>query len=217
MRFNFWTPIPKIERVHVDTENVAKMETLFKILDVLLEAMGPSVVKEHCDKQEKPPEQKKIIIKKVKKPSAKTDNDMEELSAGLEGLTIEKKTSSIDDLTSQLQGLTIQKAEPKPKSKPAKRCDARIYGEKFLIEGTTSPNGTPYAVYKHAQCEANATHCITDEDDGKLYLCKMCMKRYSSRDTYPVVWHGFFDDDSPPATSHFLNGAWHRAKLAAVH
>jgi hypothetical protein len=177
------------------------MDTLYKILDVLLETLGPSAVKEHVEKQsqETPttaPEQKKIIIKKVKK-SSKMDTDMEEITTGLEGLT-------------------IQKAAAPPKSKESRRCDARICGEKLLIEGTTSPNGGPYAVYKHAQCEEKASHSITDEDDGKLYLCKMCMKRYTSRQEFPVIWHGFFDVDDPPETSHFINSKWHKAKLATV-
>lgn len=196
------------------------MDTLYKILDVLLEAIGPSAIKEHCDKQTTeapPPEQKKIIIKKVKK-SAKPDTEIDELSAGLEGLSIQKETKpkkdvDLDEITSQLANLTIQKA----KSKQTRRCDARIYGEKMFIEGTTSPSGKPFAVYKHAQCDSNASHAITDEDDGKLYLCKMCLKRYNSRNEFPVVWHGFFDIDDPPDTSHFINGKWHKNKLAAAH
>jgi len=196
------------------------METLYKVLDVLLGALGPAAIKEHCDKQSQgvaPAEQKKIIIKKVKK-SAKADADMEELSAGLEGLSIQKeapppkKDVDIDEVTSQLANLTIQKTKPKQ----TRRCDARIYGEKVLLEGITSPSGKSYAVYKHAQCNNNANHAITDEDDGKLYLCKMCLKRYESRQEFPILWHGFFDVDTPPDTSHFMNGAWHRAKLAAA-
>ena len=203
------------------------MEAFYKILDVLVEAIGPTAVKEHCDKHTKEsaaPEQKKIIIKKVKKPT-KADSEIEQLTAGLEGLSIQKATAKppdveIDTLTTELQGLSIQPPEvvqpSKPKAKSGRRCDARIYGEKFLIEGTRSPSGDPYAVYKHAQCPENASHSLTDEDDGKLYICKMCMKRYSSRKDYPVIWHGFFDVDDPPYTSHFINGPWHRAKLAAI-
>ena len=200
------------------------MDTLYKILDVILDALGPTAVKEHCDKQSQedpPPEQKKIIIKKIKK-SAKADAQMEDLCAGLEGLSIQKeqpapkKDVDIDEITSQLANLVIQKPEEKPKPKEKRRCDARIYGQKVLIEGTTSPNGKPFAVYKHAQCENNASHSITDEDDGKLYLCKMCMKRYTSREEFPVVWHGFFDVDDPPPTSHFIHSSWHKEKLALV-
>lgn len=191
------------------------METLYKVLDVLVGALGPTAIKEHCDKQQ-PTEQKKIIIKKVKK-SSKADTDMDELSAGLEGLTIQKavepkKDIDIDEVTSQLAHLTIQK----PKSKQPRRCDARIYGEKVILEGITSPSGKQYSVYKHAQCGSNASHTITDEDDGKLYLCKMCLKRYESRQEFPILWHGFFDVDDPPDTSHFMNGKWHKAKLMAV-
>lgn len=200
------------------------MDALYKILDVLVDALGSTAVKEHCEKQapDAPPtEQKKIIIKKVKK-STKAETDVEGLAAGLEGLSIQKvevpkketQDMIVDELTTQLQGLAIQKT--KAKAKQARRCDARIYGEKLLIDGTVSPNGSPYAVYKHAQCESNATHSITDEDDGKLYLCKMCMKRYTSRQEFPIVWHGFFDVDDPPLTSHFVNGKWHRDKVAAV-
>lgn len=200
------------------------MDTLYKLLDVLVEALGPSAVKEHCDKQSQevpPTEQKKIVIKKVKK-TTKADTEMEELSAGLEGLSIQKETPQpktkpkddvdVDDITSQLASLTIQKA----KTKQARRCDARVYGEKILIEGVTSPSGKPYSVYKHAQCATNATHAITDEDDGKLYLCKVCLKRYESRKEFPINWHGFFDVDDPPDTSHFINGKWHKAKLTTI-
>jgi hypothetical protein len=194
------------------------METLYKILDVLLETLGPAAVKEHVDKQGSTPpaEQKKIIIKKVKKSA------VDDLTTALEGMSIQKAAEKpkqevdVDALTSQLQNLVIQKAEPKPKAKESRRCDARIYGEKVLLEGTTSPSGKPYAVYKHAQCEGKASHSIADEDDGKLYLCKICMKRYTSRQDVPVNWHGFFDVDDPPDTSHFVNGKWHRAKLAAA-
>jgi hypothetical protein len=198
------------------------MDTLYKILDVLLEALGPAAVKDHCEKQptqEAPTEQKKVIIKKVKK-SVKADAQMEDLCTSLEGLSIQKAIPKVDvnieEITSQLAELTIQKAKEKPKAKEKRRCDARIYGEKILIDATSSPSGKPYAVYKNAQCENNASHSITDEDDGKLYLCKMCMKRYESRQEFPVIWHGFFDVDDPPATSHFINGSWHKAKVAAV-
>jgi hypothetical protein len=202
------------------------MDTLYKILDVLLKALGPTAVKEYCEKQPEGaqvPEQKKIIIKKIKK-AIKADTEINELCAGLEGLKIQKEahiqthekpseeSQDIDELSSQLANLTLQK----PKSKKTHRCDARVYGEKVFIEGTISPNGKPFAVYKHAQCETNASHCITDEDDGKLYLCKVCLKRYNSRDQFPVLWHGFFDVDDPPPTSHFLNGKWHKEKLTSL-
>jgi hypothetical protein len=182
------------------------MDTLYKILDVLLETLGPTAVKEHLEKQtpEAPAEQKKIVIKKVKKP-AKAEAEIDELTAGLEGLS----------LASKVQNLVIEKAKPPAPS--SRRCDARIYGEKVVLEGTVSPTGKPYAVYKHAQCEGKATHSIADEDDGKLYLCKMCMKRYTSRQEYPVNWHGFFDVDDPPSTSHFINGPWHRTKVTAAN
>jgi hypothetical protein len=209
------------------------MESLYKILDVLMDTLGPTAIKEHCEKQQPadppPTEQKKIIIKKVKK-STKVEGDIDGLAAGLEGLSIQKAEPpqkdtpdiNVDEITSQLQNLAIQPAKAKAKTKPetkakqARRCDARIYGDKLLIEGTVSPNGSPYVVYKHAQCESNASHSITDEDDGKLYLCKMCMKRYTSRQEFPVLWHGFFDVDDPPHTSHFVNGKWHRDKVAAL-
>jgi hypothetical protein len=210
------------------------MDALYKILDVLVTTLGPTAVKEHCEKQppaDPPAEQKKIVIKKVKK-TTKADADIEGLTAGLEGLSIqkaeppqkEKQDINVDEITAQLQTLAIEttkakaktKATSESKPKQARRCDARIYGEKLLIEGTVSPNRAPYAVYKHAQCESNATHSIADEDDGKIYLCKMCMKRYTSRQEFPVVWHGFFDIDEAPSTSHFVNGSWHRAKVAAA-
>jgi hypothetical protein len=105
-----------------------------------------------------------------------------------------------------------KKAEPAPR-----RCDARIYGEALLLEGTKAPNGSPYKVYKPKQCEKNSTVSIAvdGDDEGELYLCTVCENRYKIRQQNPAMWHGFFDGDVPE-TSHFVNGSWHRKRLEKI-
>jgi hypothetical protein len=107
----------------------------------------------------------------------------------------------------------VKKATPQLQ----KRCDARIYGEALYIEGTKAPNGTPYKVYRPVQCDKNATSAISldGDDEGELYLCKVCETRYKTRLQNPAVWHGFFDGDVPE-TSHFVNGSWHRKKVEKI-
>ena len=82
------------------------------------------------------------------------------------------------------------------------RCDARVYGEKVEIPATTA------IAYKSAQCEKNGTISVV-VDDGELFLCKTCSKKYEVRDSQPILWHGFFDDGQIPLTSHILGGPWH--------
>ena len=107
----------------------------------------------------------------------------------------------------------VKKATPQPQ----RRCDARLYGEALLIEGTKAPNGTPYKVYRPVQCDKNSVSGISPdgEDEGELYLCKVCENRYKARLQNPAVWHGFFDCDVPE-TSHFINGSWHRKKVEKI-
>lgn len=107
----------------------------------------------------------------------------------------------------------VKKAAPQLQ----RRCDARIYGEALYIEGTKAPNGTPYKVYRPVQCHENATSAISldGDDEGELYLCKVCETRYKTRLQNPAVWHGFFDGDVPE-TSHFVNGSWHRKKAEKI-
>ena len=71
----------------------------------------------------------------------------------------------------------VKKALPQPQ----RRCDARIYGEALFIEGTKAPNGAPYKVYKPVQCDKNSICGISldGDDDGELYLCKVCENRYN--------------------------------------
>jgi len=104
----------------------------------------------------------------------------------------------------------------KKKTEPAPRqCDARIYGEALLLEGTKAPNGSPYKVYKPKQCEKNATVSVAVDCEGELYLCTVCENRYKIRQQNPAMWHGFFDGDVPE-TSHFVNGSWHRKRLEKI-
>ena len=107
----------------------------------------------------------------------------------------------------------VKKAAPEPQ----RRCDARIYGEALHIEGTKAPNGTPYKVYRPVQCEKTAVLSVNPDgdDEGSLYLCKVCDTRYKVRLQNPAVWHGFFDGDVPE-TSHFINGSWHRKKFEKI-
>ena len=111
----------------------------------------------------------------------------------------------------------VKKATPAVPPPAVKRCDARIYGEALLIEGTKAPNGTPYKVYRPVQCDKNSVCGISPdgEDEGELYLCKVCETRYKIRLQNPAVWHGFFDGDVPE-TSHFVNGSWHRKKVKKI-
>lgn len=183
------------------------METLYKILDVLLDAIGVDEVKEHCEKKSQSQSQSQ---------SEDVEENVNDVVEQVKTLTLGNNlphppAASVDDLASALATLSVNE-----KKQEVIRCDARIYGEKLEIPGTKSPKGTPYACYKPAQCDRKASMRIPTEDDGSLYLCKLCFKRYTAREEMPVNWHGFFDDDGAPATSHFVNGAWHRKKAASV-
>ena len=128
--------------------------------------------------------------------------------------------------------------EPKKTGRPKKvvadapRCDARIYGEQLEIEGTKAPNGKALHCFRPSQCErkGGVTLAVNEddevrklnddeqpgEDDGKFHLCKVCVNRWEAREEHGDNWHGFFDDEGAPETSHFLDGAWYKKKLAAV-
>lgn len=127
-----------------------------------------------------------------------------------------------------------KKSAGRPKKVVAEipRCDARIYGEQIEIEGTKAPNGKPLHAYKHAQCERKGyeTLAIPEEgeprhlkegeevpdDEGKFHLCKVCIKRWEARAESGDNWHGFFDDDGAPETSHFIGGVWYTKKVEAA-
>jgi hypothetical protein len=112
------------------------------------------------------------------------------------------------------------------------RCDARIYGEQIEMEGTKAPNGKPLHCFRPAQCERKGgiTLAISEdneirrlqdgekpaEDEGSFHVCKVCLNRWEARSEHAENWHGFFDDDGAPETSHFLNGAWYKKKMAAA-
>ena len=97
------------------------------------------------------------------------------------------------------------------------RCDARIYGEKIDIEGSKAPNGSPLHCYKIAQCDRKGSETIPlDDGESEAHLCKVCIKHYNARSENPTAWHGLFDIDTAPETSHFVGGPWHSAVLAKV-
>ena len=128
--------------------------------------------------------------------------------------------------------------EPKKTGRPKKvaveppRCDARIYGEQVEMTGTKAPNGKPLHCFRPAQCERKSHDTLAvpesgdprilkdgetvAEDEGKFHLCKLCVKRWDGRAENAANWHGFFDDNGAPDTSHFINGAWYTKKMAAV-
>jgi hypothetical protein len=121
---------------------------------------------------------------------------------------------------------------PKKSVKELPRCDSRIYGEKVEMEGTKAPNGGPLHCFKPAQCERkgpekialnqeNEARHLTEgeeptEDEGVQHLCKVCVKRWEARAEKSADWHGFFDDDVAPQTSHFEGGSWYQKKMAAI-
>jgi hypothetical protein len=121
---------------------------------------------------------------------------------------------------------------PKKAVKELPRCDSRIYGEKVDMEGTKAPNGGPLHCFKPAQCERKGAekiavneenvmrHLTEDEepaeDEGVQRLCKVCVKRWEARAEKVADWHGFFDDDVAPDTSHFEGGSWYQKKMAAI-
>lgn len=127
-----------------------------------------------------------------------------------------------------------KKAAGRPKKAVAEvpRCDARIYGEQVEMEGTKAPNGNPLHAYRPAQCERKGGETLAvpeegdprrladgeevAEDEGKFHLCKVCIKRWEGRTEHAENWHGFFDDNGAPETSHFVNGSWYKKKMAAV-
>lgn len=121
---------------------------------------------------------------------------------------------------------------PKKVTTEAPRCDGRIYGEEVEMEGTKAPNGKPLRAYRPAQCERKGLETLAvpeegdprhlkdgeepTEDEGKAHLCKICIKRWEARAEHADNWHGFFDDNGAPETSHFVNGAWYKKKMAAA-
>jgi hypothetical protein len=131
---------------------------------------------------------------------------------------------------------TVEEAKkpgrPKKAVKELPRCDSRIYGEKVEMEGTKAPNGGPLHCFKPAQCERkgpekiavneeNVMRHLTEdeepaEDEGVQRLCKVCVKRWEARAEKAADWHGFFDDDVAPDTSHFEGGSWYQKKMAAI-
>jgi hypothetical protein len=143
------------------------------------------------------------------------------------GPTSEKPTATEKPAAAEVKKVVRVK---KPAEVP--RCDARIYGEQVEMEGTKAPNGKPLHCFRPAQCERKGNETLavpedgqlrhlTDgqtpaEDEGAVHLCKVCLKRWEGRTENAGNWHGFFDDDGAPETSHFIDGAWYKKKMTKV-
>ena len=148
---------------------------------------------------------KKLVVKKKTEPAAEVAKD---LSATLAAAAPPAPPAAAPEQ---------EKAKPKKVDPNAPRCDGRIEGEQMEMVGTKAPNGSPLHCYKPAQCERKSSDTVTiDEDGGQIHLCKVCVKRYNARTEHPDNWHGIFDDDGAPETSHFEGGAWYKKKMAAV-
>lgn len=185
-----------------------------------------------------PPAKKLLVIKKkpVPEPAPPTPPSAPAPVPSAPGapkkLVVKKKTESAAEVAKDLS-VTLaaaaappappaaapeqEKAKPKKVDPNAPRCDGRIEGEQMEMVGTKAPNGSPLHCYKPAQCERKSSDTVMiDEDGGQIHLCKVCVKRYNARTEHPDNWHGIFDDDGAPETSHFEGGAWYKKKMAAV-
>jgi len=155
-----------------------------------------------------PPAPKKLVVKKKAEPATEVAKD---LAATLEAAASAPLSAPPAPVAGE------EKAKPKKTDPNAPRCDGRIEGEKIEMVGTEAPNGSPLHCYKPAQCERKSSDTVTvDEDGGQIHLCRVCVKRYNARTEHPDNWHGIFDDDGAPETSHFENGVWYNKKMAAV-
>jgi hypothetical protein len=185
---------------------------------------------------------KKLVVKKKTEPAAEVAKDLSATLAAAvppappapgapKKLVVKKKTEPAAEVAKDLSATLAAAVPPAPpaaapeqeKAKPKKvdpnapRCDGRIEGEQMEMVGTKAPNGSPLHCYKPAQCERKSSDTVTiDEDGGQIHLCKVCVKRYNARTEHPDNWHGIFDDDGAPETSHFEGGAWYTKKMAAV-
>lgn len=154
-----------------------------------------------------PPAPKKLVVKKKAEPATEVAKDL--------AATLEAAASAPPAPPAPVAG--EEKAKPKKTDPNAPRCDGRIEGEKIEMIGTKAPNGSPLHCYKPAQCERKSSDTVTiDEDGGQIHLCKVCVKRYNARTEHPGNWHGIFDDDGAPETSHFENGVWYNKKMEDV-
>jgi len=150
---------------------------------------------------------KKLVIKKKAEPTPEVAKD---LTAALEAAAPAPPAPPA-------AAAGQEKAKPKKVDPNAPRCDGRIEGVKMEMAGTKAPNGSPLHCYKPEQCDRKSSDTLTiDEDGGVIHLCKVCVKRYNARTEHPDNWHGVFDDDGAPDTSHFEGGAWYTKKMAAV-
>ena len=137
--------------------------------------------------------------------------DFEEPSSSAAVVVLPPEPPTVSDASTKV------KVKVKKPTADAPTCDGRVEGEKVEMEGTKAPNGNPLHCYKPIQCDRKGTEAVSvDGGEGELHLCKICIKRYNGRAENPQNWHGFFDDNGAPETSHFEGGAWYKKKMAAA-
>jgi len=167
------------------------------------------------------PKKVKVIVK-TKKAEEPTPSVAKNLELVLEDMDESAASSaSVVLLSSEAPVVSDTSTKVKVKVKKATTdapvCDGRVEGDKVEMEGTKAPNGNPLHCYKPIQCERKGTESVSvDGGEGELHLCKVCIKRYNGRAENPQNWHGFFDDNGAPETSHFEGGAWYKKKMAAA-
>ena len=176
----------------------------------------------------KPATENKVVMKVVKVVKKAAPKAAEEVKAPEAPAPVAENVVKTAEPAAEAK----KPGRPKKAVKELPRCDARIYGDKVEMEGTKAPNGSSLHCFKPAQCERKGSEKIAEnedgqqrhleegeepnEDEGVQHLCKVCVKRWESRTEKAVDWHGFFDDNGAPETSHFEGGAWYQKKMAAV-
>lgn len=195
------------------------------------------------DTTEAPPAPKKVVVKvKVKKVKDSSSSDVaKNLSPVLAAVKDSKPPLPPQPVleTAPVSQTAPLSTAPQPKKVTVKkvassgpRCDGRVYGDKVEMTGTKAPTGGPLHAYKIAQCERsgktrfaiaedNSARTLNQdeeqtESEGVANLCSICVKRWEARKDHPENWHGFFDMDTWPDTSHFVGSSWYRGKMAKV-
>ena len=189
-----------------------------RILDVLVTEFGVAPVVAWAQRVR--PVVRRAVVKRPVVASVETlVQPMQDLSLGAPAIP----TVPTPTLSTQITAATAKKAVA-----TIPRCASRVYGDKVLIPGTKNTHG-----FKHAQCERNGSlrFAIKDtemrevaanyelaEEEGSVYLCKICKNRWEKRTEKPDNWHGIFDYDDLPATSHFIGpgSVWYTKYAAAA-
>lgn len=190
-----------------------------KILDVLVSEFGVAAVVAHA---QRPVVKKRPVVRKtavVPAAQAAPPDAAAVLIAPMQTLSLGAPALPVPSVTPALSTqISVAGSVAKKAIATIPRCTARIYGDKILIPGTKNVHG-----FKHAQCERNGslrfarneddtTHAFTEvastyelkETESNIYLCKVCKNRWEKRTEKPDNWHGIFDCDDIPATSHFI-------------